>query len=181
MRAACESLQVFCANGRKAQEWNSRWVHDMQNKTWSKCRESKMERQMEEGRKRRSLLYFSNYFFPIGIEASRRGFLTTWVLYVLCAKARCGSSLPASQTSQLGGTNTDDCSLCQPPQYLRAVACVGEEPCHCSSKGFHQAQAVFEASLQEWITQLFDAVTLLRKSVLPQIASWSQLCWALPW
>lgn len=65
------------------------------------------------------------------------------------AKARCGSRLPAPQTSQLGGTSTDDCSLCQPAQCLQAVARLGEEPCHCCSKGFHQAQAVFEASLQE--------------------------------
>ena len=34
-------------------------------------------------------------------------------------------------------------------QCLQAVACVGEECCYCSFKGFHQAQAVFETSLHE--------------------------------
>jgi len=34
-------------------------------------------------------------------------------------------------------------------QCLQAVARVGEECCHCSFKGFHQARAVFEASLHE--------------------------------
>lgn len=54
----------------------------MQNKTWSKRRESKIERQMEEGREMRSLLYFF-FLFPIGSEASRCGFLTTWVPHPL--------------------------------------------------------------------------------------------------
>lgn len=39
-----------------------------------------------------------------------------------------------------------------------------------------------EAWLQEWLTieWWLNAVTTLRKSMLPQIALWSRLCWALP-
>lgn len=72
--------------------------------------------------KSRSSLYF-HFLFPSGIEASRNGFLATWVLYALHAEAQPQSRLPASQTSKAGGTNTDDNFLHQPAVFTGCSPC----------------------------------------------------------
>lgn len=169
------------ASGKKARAWNTRWVCAMQNETLSKGR-MRIKQNDEDGKKewKAGLCFIFIFFFQVVLRLPEMGSLLPGCCMPCMLKHNLGAGYQLLRHPRLVAPTqmtTFSISL----QCLQAVAHVREECCHCSFKGFHQAQAVFEALLHEWITLLFDAVTWLRKSALPQIASWSQPCWALPW
>lgn len=115
----------------------------MQNETLCKGR-MRIKRKDEDGKKKGKggLRFILVFFFQVVSRLPEMGSSPSWC----CMPFGAGYQL-LRHPRLVAPTQMTTFSISL--QCLQAVAPVGEECCHCIFKGFHQAQAVFEASLHE--------------------------------